>query len=117
NLSSLAIYHDDGHFPTRVDTWNTIFAFSNEGNNYSSSVTLSGGGNLYWANEDRQVKGDDREDLTTSDINAGRAPDSKAIAVDPLFVNHVSATSKLDMGTPFDYHLQQGSPAMASGCA
>ncbi len=109
DLAALAVYYDNGHFPTTVNVTNSIFAFSTEGNSISPSVTWTGSNNLYWADEDEQLKGGTRA-YTKADVTAGRMPDSAAMLGDPRFV-------RKDSGLTSDYHLLAGSPASDSGTA
>jgi len=109
DLAALAVYADNGHFATTVNVKNCIFAFAREANTISTSVTWTGSNNLYWLDEDRQLKGGARE-YTKADVSAGRLPDASAMLGDPQFMTR-------DSGTTSDYHVRTGSPAIDHGTA
>ncbi len=109
HLAGLAVYQDNGNQRTTLLLRNNIFAGNTDGNTYDDDVVVTGAGNVYFAKEDRQVKGGATE-ITRADVAAGRTPDTMALAVDPKFV-------KPDSGNSSDYHLMAGSPAIDSGSA
>jgi hypothetical protein len=110
NLTSLAVYADNGHFPTHIDLRNTIFAFATDANTYDDDITITGTSNIYFAKEDLQVKGGNNNERTKAQVMAGMVPDAMPLVADPLFV-------KRDMGKASDYHVMAGSPAIHSGAS